>query len=113
MCNEKKKIFIEFPNVTSFMSTQSEDINAEYKEIVQRLEIEGRLSMPYGEKLKDENFFAIRIINAGNVRVFYIYGKDDNVYGIHGYVKTSMTIPKNEKKHARKVIKEMKKAGLI
>ena len=49
---QKRKFYIEFPNVTRFMSEQSEAINAEYIEIVQKLETEGMLSMPYGEKLK-------------------------------------------------------------
>ena len=110
---QKKKFYIEFPNVTRFMSEQSEAINAEYIEIIQKLETEGRLSMPYGEKLKGENLFAIRVIRAGNVRIFYVYGKDDNVYGIHGYVKKSQTIPHSELKQARRWIREMKEARLI
>ena len=109
----KKKLFIEFPHVTQFMSTQSEKINAEYREIVQLLERDGRLSMPNGEKIRGEDLFAIRVINAGNVRVFYVYGKEDNVYGIHGYVKKSQKIPISELEQARKLARELKQARLI
>ena len=99
--------------MTCFMSGQNAAVNAEYREIVRRLELDGRLSMPFGEKLKGENLFAIRIINAGNVRVFYVYGKGDNIYGIHGYVKKTRTIPQCEIRLARRFVKEIKEAGLI
>ena len=111
--DEKKKFFIEFPNVTSFMSMQSKEINEEYREIVLKLESEGHLLMPFGEKLKGENLFAIRVINAGNVRIFYVYGKEQFIYGIHGYVKTTRKIPHVELKHVRRLAKELKQAGLI
>ena len=113
MPDENKKQFVEFPNVTQFMATQNEEINAEYREIVLKLEREGNLSMPFGEKLKGESLFVIRVIKAGNVRVFYVYGKEDNVYGIHGYVKKTRAIPKCELKYARKLVKEMNQAGLL
>ena len=111
--DNQKKYFIEFPNVTSFMDTQTAEVDAEYREIVQRLEREGRLSLPFGEKIKGKNLFAIRVINAGNIRVFYVYGKGDYVYGIHGYVKKSQKIPRSELKLACKLTKELKRAGLI
>ena len=68
MCGVKRKCFVEFPRVTGFLAGQSAEINAEYRELVLKLETEGRLSMPFGEKLKGEDLFAIRVINAGNVR---------------------------------------------
>ena len=114
MCVAKKKCFVEFPRVTGFLSGQSSEINAEYREIVLKLETEGRLSMPFGEKLKgEEDLFAIRVINAGNVRVFYVYGKADNIYGIHGYTKKTQSIPQKELKQARQIVKALKHAGLI
>ena len=66
MNNDKKKHFVEFPGLSRFMTSQSLEINAEYREIVLKLEIEGSLAMPFGEKLKGENLFAIRVIHAGN-----------------------------------------------
>jgi len=50
------------------------------------LEQEGRLSAPLGEKV-NKTLFAIRIITAGNIRIFYVYGEENKIYGIHGYVK--------------------------
>jgi len=114
MSNEtKKKFFVEFPNLTKFLSTQGEEIVAEYREIVRRLECEGRLSMPLGEKLNGENLFVIRVINAGNIRVFYVYGRGKNIYGIHGYVKKTQTIPQPVLKYVRKMARELKQARLI
>ena len=52
-------------------------------------------------------------INAGNVRVFYVYGKADNIYGIHGYTKKTQSIPQKEFKQARQIVKALKHAGLI
>ena len=111
--DRKKKFFIEFPNVTHFMATQSAGINAEYREIVQNLETNGRLAMPFGEKLKGKDLFVIRVINAGNVRVFYVYGKGDNVYGIHGYEKKSQHVPRQELRHAQQFVKALREAGLL
>ncbi len=69
--------------------------------------------MPFGEKIAGENLFAIRVINAGNVRVFYVYGKNDKVYGLSGYEKKTRTIPHSEMEQARKLAKLLKKGGLI
>ena len=113
MCVAKKKCFVEFPKVTGFLSGQSAEINAEYREIVLKHESDGRLSMPFGEKEKGEDFFAIRVIYAGNVRVFYVYGKADTIYGIHGYIKKTQTIPQKELKQARRIVKALKQVGLI
>ena len=84
---DKKKTYTELPKVKEFIAGQSEDVQIEYRKIVGMLEIEGRLVMPYGEKIEGENLFAIRVIDAGNIRVFYVYGNENYVYGIYGYVK--------------------------
>ena len=39
------------------------------------------------------------------MRVFYVYGADDFVYGIHAYVKKTRQIPKQEIALARKLAK--------
>ncbi len=95
------------------MATQEEAIRDEYDNIVRELEINGRLSMPTGEKLTGENLYAIRIIQAGNVRVFYVYGHEDKVYGIHGYVKKTQQIPVKELEIARKIAKILRKEKKI
>ena len=110
---DKKKTFIELQKVTAFIEGQSKDIQAEYGEIVDRLEIDGRLVMPYGEKIEGEDLFAIRVIRAGNIRVFYIYGNEDKVYGIYGYVKKTQDIPVHEMKQAKRMAKTLKQGGLI
>lgn len=69
--------------------------------------------MPYGEKIEGEDLFAIRVIRAGNIRVFYIYGNEDKVYGIYGYVKKTQDIPAHEMKKAKRIAKTLKQGGLI
>jgi hypothetical protein len=114
MIEEKppKKKFVELPSLERFLSVQSREVYCEYREIVERLEHEGRLSMPFGEKLEKEKLFVIRVIRAGNVRVFYAYGKGDWVYGLTGYVKKSRTIPLTELRKARNVLKVIVAQGL-
>ena len=108
MIPKRKKSYVEFPGVTAFMKQQPEAVRIEYDLIVEKLEAEGRLSMPEGEKIAGENLFAIRVIRAGNVRIFYVYGADDFVYGIHAYVKKTRQIPKQEITLARKLAKVLK-----
>jgi phage-related protein len=84
----------------------------EYADIVDELERNGRLSMPTGEKV-DSTLFAIRVIQAGNVRVFYVYGKENNIYGLHGYVKKTQQIPAKEKRLAEKIVKLLRKEELL
>ena len=96
----KKKEYIELTNVSDFMDCQSTEIRLEYGVIVNMLEAEGRLSMPFGEKISGRNLFAIRVINAGNIRIFYAYGKQNDIYGIHAYIKKTRAIPQKEMKQA-------------
>jgi len=108
----KKKRYTELLRVTEFVQSQSGEVQQEYADIVDELERNGRLSMPTGEKV-DSTLFAIRIIQAGNVRVFYVYGRENNVYGLHGYVKKTQQIPPKEKKLAEKLAKLLRKEGLL
>ncbi len=108
----KKKYYIELERVIKFLKTQSNSIRNEYDVIVGSLEQEGKLSAPLGEKV-NKILFAIRIITAGNVRIFYVYGKENKIYGIHGYVKKTREIPKNELDIVNKICKELKKSSLI
>lgn len=110
---DKKKRFVELPKVTEFIEAQTEDVQTEYREIVGKLETEGRLVMPFGEKVEGENLFAIRVIQAGNIRVFYVYGNGDRVYGIYGYVKKTQAIPSHELKHAKRICQALKQGGYI
>lgn len=109
----KKKHFRMMQSVKDFMCGQSGDAKQELNGIIWKLEVEGALSMPYGEKLEGENLFAIRVIQAANIRIFYVYGIEDVIFGIHGYVKKTQEIPESEKRQARKVLKQLIQGGLV
>ena len=109
----KKKFFKMLLPVRDFMRTQSGEIKQELNNIIWRLETEGMLEMPYGEKIQGDNLFAIRVIQAGNIRVFYVYGINNRIYGIHAYQKKTEQIPKNELKQANRMIKLLKQSGVL
>ena len=111
--SKKLKRYFEMPIVVKFMSLQSEEVQDEYKDIVDKLETEGHLSMPYAEKISGEKLFAIRVIHAGNVRVFYVYGKDNRIWGLYAYEKKTMNIPHHELVLARKIARNLKQGGVI
>ena len=100
-------------HVADFLDQQSTEVRLEYAVIVDMLESEGRLSMPFGEKISGKNLFAIRVIHAGNIRVFYAYGTQNDIYGMHGYVKKTRTIPQKEMKQAEKIYKLLRAEGMI
>lgn len=108
-----KKEYVELPDVAEFMNAQSPEVRNEYDVIASRLAHDGHLNMPYGEKIKGKNLFAIRIIQAGNIRVFYVYGVKDRIIGIHGYVKKTQQIPNHELNCAVKIMKLLKAEGLV
>lgn len=110
---DKKKHFRMMQAVKDFMRNQSGDAKQELNGIICKLEMAGVLEMPYGEKLDDKNLFAIRVIQAANIRIFYVYGIDNLIFGIHGYVKKTQSIPEKEKKQARKVLKQLIQGGLV
>ena len=110
----KKKIFFEIPSVSEFISGQAEETQKEYHDIVLELETRGYLNKPTGEKLSgEENMFAIRVIQTANIRVFYSYGKENIIFGLHGYVKKTQDIPQHELKQAKRVAKALKQRGVL
>ena len=109
----RKKKFIELSQVESFIASQPAAAVAEYREIVEELECKGTLAMPLAEKISGRNLFAIRVIQTENLRVFYVYGCEDKVYGIYGYVKKAKAIPQKEMKQANRVINLLRQEGLI
>ncbi|MBE6407766.1 MAG: hypothetical protein E7038_04070 [Lentisphaerae bacterium] len=110
---KKKKHFYMMQAVKDFMREQSGDIKQELNGIIWRLEMNGTLEMPYGEKISGENLFAIRVIQTGNIRVFYVYGVADYVFGIHAYTKKTQAIPEKELNYARKVVRDLQQKGVI
>lgn len=109
----KKKHFHMLQAVKDFMREQSGDIKQELNNIVWRLETDGALEMPYGEKVSGEDLFAIRVIQAGNIRVFYVYGIANHVFGIHAYTKKTQAIPEKELNYARKVLRSLQQQGVV
>lgn len=110
---EKKKRFHMLQPVKDFMREQSGDAKQELNSIIWKLEVEGALTMPFGEKIAGDNLFAIRVIQAANLRVFYVYGVHDLVFGIHGYIKKTEQIPIHELREAERMVKLLRKRGAI
>ena len=110
---DKKKHFRLLDRVKDFLRLQPPEVKQEFNAIAWKLEHYGYLNYPYGEKVEGEDLFAIRVVQAGNVRVFYVYGLNDYVYGIHGYVKKTDKIPEKELKEARRAFHELIIGGFI
>lgn len=109
----KKKRFHMMQPVKDFMRDQSGDAKQELNGIIWKLETEGALSMPFGEKLDGENLFAIRVIQAANIRVFYVYGIADLVFGVHAYTKKTQQIPDSERRKAEHIVKLLRQKGAV
>ena len=99
-----KKIYVPLPKVADFIELQPEAVQIEYGKIINVLEEMGFLVFPYAEKVEKE-LFAIRLTGLKNIRVFYMYFKDNHIYGIHAYEKKTRKIPDGELKKARKILK--------
>lgn len=109
----KKKRFLMLEPVKDFMRDQDGEIKKELNGIIWKLEQDGVLQMPYGEKITGENLFAIRVIQAGNIRVFYVYGNSCNVFGIHAYEKKTEQIPEKDMKFAKARAAILRKKGWL
>ncbi len=110
---QKKKTFWMLDNVRAFMRRQPGEVKQELNGLIFQLEQNGFLNYPNAEKIEGEDMFAIRVIQTGNIRIFYVYGINDFVIGIHGYVKKTEQIPARELNAARKVLKKLIQGGLI
>ena len=108
-----KKKFVMLQHVKDFMRDQPGDVKQELNGLVWMLEQNGARTSPYAEKLSDTDLFVLRVIQAGNVRVFYVYGINDFVYGLHGYVKKTEEVPQHEKELAIKIMKKLKQGGFL
>ena len=106
-----RKHFYVVESVATFMASMPLDVRGEYGTIIAKLEHEGRLVAPFGEKV-EPGLFAIRVIRAGNVRIFYAYGRGDAIYGLHAYVKKTQKIPMKELEQARRVARSLERQGL-
>ena len=109
----KKKLFKLLIPVKEFLRDQPGAVKQELNGLIWKLEEDGYLTMPHAEKIEGENMFAIRVIQTGNIRIFYVYGSYDIIYGIHGYVKKTEQIPEKELNQARKILKLLIQGGNI
>ena len=93
----KKKIALT-DEAREFLFSLPEDIHEQFTMICRRLEKDGFLVSPYGEKVEGyDNLFAIRIVSGDNVRFFYFYVVDSiRIWVLNGYTKKKKKIPKNE-----------------
>lgn len=104
----KKKIFVVTDELKAFLDVQSVTVQQRFHEIVEVLEKDGFLALPYGKKLSGyPNLFEIRILSGGNVRVFYCYFEAEYVVGVSGFIKKSMKTPKKGIQKALKLIKKL------
>jgi phage-related protein len=104
----KKKQYLAVQKVREFILAQPDESQAEYLNIVERLENDGRLVEPYAKKL-EADLFEIRVRRGRQLRVFYFYHQDDLVFGVHAFVKKTQKTPKHEIKKAKKVIQLIKR----
>ena len=111
---QKKKRFKMLDKVKDFLRKQPGAVKQELNSIVWVLEQDGYLTYPYGEKIEgDDDLFAIRVMQSGNIRVFYVYGLNDFVFGLHAYEKKTEHIPAKELREARKALHELISGGFI
>ncbi len=110
---KKKKHFELLDRVKDFLRDQPGEVKQELNGLIFQLERDGYLNFPNAEKIEGEDLFALRVIQTGNIRVFYVYGLYDVIYGIHGYVKKTEQIPENELKQARKLLRQLIQGGCI
>lgn len=110
---KKKKHFELLDRVKAFLRDQPGEVKQELNGLIFQLEQDGYLNYPNAEKIEGEDLFALRVIQTGNIRVFYVYGLYDVIYGIHGYVKKTEQIPENELKQARKLLRQLIQGGCV
>lgn len=110
---KKKKHFRLLDRLKDFLRDQPGEVKQELNGLIYMLERDGYLNYPNAEKIEGENMFALRVIQTGNIRVFYVYGSNDRIFGIHGYVKKTEQIPENELKQARKMLKLLIQGGIL
>lgn len=106
-----RKTFVPVPSTKGFLDRLTTVDRGECQVVIDMLQVDGRLSAPFAEKV-EAGMFAMRIIKADNIRIFYIYGKDDAIYGVHAYFKRTERIPPHELRMARRVSAKLKTGGL-
>lgn len=104
----KKKTFVQTVELQKFLAIQPVEIRGQHDKLVEKLEQDGFLVLPYGRKLTGySNLFEMRIVSGGSVRVFYCYEDGDLVVGVSGFVKKTQQTPLREIKKALKIIRSL------
>ena len=102
----KKKIAVTYA-YQPFRDRLNEIESHELDMILLKLETDGRLERPFGEKVDGrDNLFEIRIRKGGNARCFYCYDDGECVWLLNGFEKKTQKTPPQEIKKAIKIMKE-------
>ena len=92
-----------------FIFDQSPFVQTAFMDAIHRLESEGRLNAPLGEKVEGcDNLFEIRVRSRdGQFRTFYCYAVGNRIYILSGFVKKTQKTPRSEIRKALKIKKEL------
>lgn len=95
--------------VEEFVNKQPPKVQAKIARSIDLLDTFGlRLTEPHLKKLKDFNFWELRIIFGSNIYRIFVYPKKGKLILIHGFCKKSRKTPLKEIKIAIKRIGELK-----
>lgn len=91
-----------------FAETLGAQAQMQFVTIRRKLEEDGRLVSPYGEKVEGhDELFAIRLRQGQNVRFFYCYADGDIVWVLSGFEKKTQKTPPAEIRKALKIKREL------
>ena len=106
LCVKKRTVLTK--QAQEFAETMSDAAKMQFVLIRRKLEEDGRLVSPYGEKVEGhDELFAIRIRHGQNARFFYCYAVGDLVWVLSGFEKKTEKTPPAEIRTALKVKKEL------
>lgn len=90
--------------VKKFFEIFDEPLRSRVDKALHMLERYGNnLGMPYSRALKDK-LFELRIIGSTNIRFIYTF-YDDKIWILHGFVKKTNKIPRQDLDYAHKQLK--------
>ena len=106
LCVKKRTVLTK--QAQEFAETMNNAAKMQFVLIRRKLEEDGRLVSPYGEKVEGrDDLFAIRIRHGQNVRFFYCYAVGDIVWVLSGFEKKTEKTPPAEIRKALKIKKEL------
>ena len=106
LCVKKRTVLTK--QAQEFAETMNNAAKMQFVLIRRKLEEDGRLVSPYGEKVEGrDDLFAIRIRHGQNVRFFYCYAVEDIVWVLSGFEKKTEKTPPAEIRKALKIKKEL------